>query len=88
MEQILFCPLQSEFLSLLSTKQLQIELKFILNCSSMSLTLLSLNARQESSAYNRKMSGPRIEPCKTPDDDLPCNEDSFLTFTNNVLFVR
>ena len=73
-------------------------MEFLFNCFSISLTLLSPNTRQESSAYRsksqstaygmsftykRKMSGPIKEPCGTPHDNSPGDEKSFPMFTKN-----
>ena len=66
-------------LNLFSTNQSQRELKFLFKFVYIVFT---------SFTYKRKISGPRIDPCGTPQERSPGEESSFSILTKNVLFVR
>ena len=89
-------------LNLFSTNQ-QRELKFLFKFASIVFTSGPVKTRQESSAYKsksqsteldisftykRKIRGPRIDPCGTPQGRSPSEENVFSTLTKNVLFVK
>ena len=79
-------------LNLFSTNQSQRELKFLFKLASIVFTSGPVKTKQESSAYKnksqsteldisftykRKIRGPRIDPCGTPQDRSPDKENYF-----------